>query len=65
MLAVANVDTDLLVFDQRFDHRTQRRQNAIERFGKTNPLAPRPREPCGRVRFPFGRHTIPERGRSL
>ena len=65
MRAVANVDADLLGFDQRFDHRTQRRQNAIERFWKTNPLASRPRKPCGRVRFPFGRHAITERGWTL
>ena len=65
MRAVANVDADLLGFDQRFDHGAQRRQNAIERLGKTNPLASRPRKPCGRVRFPFRRHAITERGWSL
>ena len=65
MRAVANVDADLLGIDQCFDHCAQRRQNVIERLRKTNPVASRPREPCSRVRFPFRRHAIAERGWSL
>ena len=37
MRAVANVDADLLGFDRRFNHRAQRRQNAIEDSGKLIP----------------------------
>src|SRR5881392_2701719 len=65
MRAVADVDTDLLGFDERFDHCAQSRQNAIERIREANSFPPGPGEPGSSVRFPFRWHAVPERGRSF
>ena len=75
--AVANIDADSfrfrilhgesstgLAIDQRRDQRTQRRHHPVERSRETDPLPPRPRQPCRFMPLPFSRHPVTQLGRS-
>src|SRR5207302_11147664 len=61
MSAVANVDASVLRFDPHLNHCAQRRQDGIERIGKTDSFAARPRERGRGMRFPFRGHAVAER----
>ncbi len=75
--AVANIDAGSVRFrtlhgesstglaiDQRRDQRTQRRHHPVERSRETDPLPPRPRQPCRFMPLPFSRHPVTQLGRS-
>src|SRR4030095_13762006 len=75
--AVANIDADSfrfrtlhgesstgLAIDQRRDQRTQRRHHPVERSRETDPLPPRPRQPCRFIPLPFSWHPVIQLGRS-
>src|SRR5438046_7997210 len=53
-----------LAIDQRRDQRTQRRHHPVERSRETDPLPPRPRQPCRFMPLPFSRHPVTQLGRS-